>query len=323
MFFSCAVFGPHREGPQPLEKRIFSGDISEAEKARAEWEKLPQREKKEILKRTARLLGQVKDPDTQMRITAALKALDAGPYIITCILEAADKNTDFYVYNHILELIWSMEFKGEPDAERIRMFLKKAKGKAEFMALEVLGMMSENAEKAVPDIIDVMKKEGTDYEKYSAVFNVLARIDYDTALTAAMLSLREKDPELRKNAAIKLLEINRYITKKTSVSGEIMPALFRLFSEDDEQTREMIKEIAAESQSRKAEQELTETVSRGREMFSGLMGMLKIDRKKAGLRMDIKHLSRLRDFYMQAGAAKDAEKLEMKIKNIRERIQND
>jgi HEAT repeat protein len=255
------------EKSKPLFMRLYSFDTQVKHTAEIEFKALEQKDKESVLLEIAGALAAEKDPDTQMRITAALDENEAGSYAAIPLLYALKKNADMVAYNSVLGIIKKMKSMDIDDTEKLKLYLKDKSWKVRSAALDIAGAMGEKAEKLVPELVTSLKEFGDDPEKYQKIFDTVAKINPEVAIYTVINSLKDASEKVKKNSVDKLLDIYTYMSKNMPYSKDVLNALMGIMYSEDETLRETVERTMTELN----DAEFQEYLKSGKTFISGVM----------------------------------------------------
>ncbi|HRU38531.1 MAG TPA: hypothetical protein P5511_01540, partial [Candidatus Goldiibacteriota bacterium] len=208
-----------------------------------------------------------------LKILAILSETGAGAYAAAPMIKAAAANGSIRDFKEITAYLRSLPLSGE-DALKLKEMLKEGAWKTRSLALDALSGMSKKAEKAVPEIIALMKSSA-EAEKYEKAFDSLAMINPEIAFTALVSDLKNPDSAIRKNAMNKLVEMQAYLSDKLGVKKEIVPALIRVLYGADEALSRLAQDALSRIEDPDARQAMENYIKIGKramELFYGLAG---------------------------------------------------
>jgi len=307
----CAT-GPVNERDLPIEKRLFSADTSVRADAFKEYRAFKDKGKNDAIDRIVELFSGESDPDTQMRMIIALRELKAGKRIIIPVIDSVKKNKDTAVQTTIAGLIRESGPAAEKDVAELADFLKQERWAVRMLAMTALGLMSKKASEAVPEIIISMRKSGDDREKYDTGFNTLAMIDNDVAISAVIADIKSTRPEIRKNAVEKLFELQVYLSPKTRIKKEIMPALIRALYSKDENVSGYAEEALKTIEDPQAKKAVESYLKLGRRLLTTFMKAAGTSMKESFEAQEGKALDRIKEYFIKAGREREFERLRKK-----------
>lgn len=229
---SCAVFSDLSGELKPLHVRLISNDKSIKEAAVREYLGLDEAAGEQEILKIVRSFETDEDPYTRGRKLDLLVELKAGPGIIIPLIEAVSRNKSILDHKEIISFLAAMK-PDQKDIPKFKELLKTGAWESRMLAMTAASLLSKKAETLMPELMDMLEAFGADAGRYSRIFDCMAMINPEIAVTGVIKDITNPDGQIRRNAVEKLVELQAYLAAKLPAKKDIVPALIRaLYSGD-------------------------------------------------------------------------------------------
>lgn len=266
---SCASVMDMPEAERPISYRLVSADAVIRKAAVAEYSGMDENEKKEAILGIIVFFGMEEDPYRRAKMLGTLDELSAGPYAIIPLIKAAASNKSIIDFREVKAYL-SEHKPRETEKDGLVQMLKNGAWESRMLAMFSLSVLSREAGKAVPEIMAMINEFGRDPDRYSKIFDSIAMINPEIAIASVINDLKNPDGEIRKNALLKLMELNTYLNSKLPVKKDIVPALIRALYSADKTLSEIAEEGLRKIEDPDARQAIGNYIKMGRQALNML-----------------------------------------------------
>jgi HEAT repeat protein len=232
-----------------IPEELYSSDEDVKAKSAAVFGGLTDESKRQVMTYLAYTLSDEKDPVVRAKIFAALTEFNAGAYVVAPLIESARANSSAVIFREVKA--FTSRFKpSELELAPLVKFLKDPDWNVKLTAAKIIGLMSQKARTALPEMFDAMRSVNDNSDRYAEIYNAASMINPRIAILQVIVDMHSKDKNISRNSINTLFELYMFLNKDSNTGREILPALVRLMYSEDETlsktSHEMIASIGDE-----------------------------------------------------------------------------
>jgi hypothetical protein len=298
----CAGMGVLPE--DSLAKRLISSDSSTRTDAVEEFAGLNDYDKRKNALELVSMLRYEYEPAVTAKIAQALKDIKAESYVIEPLIRAVKDNGKLVEIGALNDFIVNNANVSEDDIFKLQQFLKDDRWEVRRLAMLSAVKLKKKAEILIPELIMSMEKFGDDPEKYYELYDTIAGINPEVAITRLIIDLKNNSETIKQAAFEGLFQLQVYLDKNNKLKKEIMPALIRAMYTGKDALSEAAEKLLVNLEKKDAD-EIRAFLKAGKMAFTGLMKFTGKNMEEVFKEQEVKMEKRMNEFYESIGR-KDA-----------------
>ena len=297
---SCASVVELREEFLPLQSRLVSPNSAINQAAVKELLAMDENSRKKADQDMIEAFGSEEDPYRRGRMLETLREQNAGTYTVIPLIKAAVKNTSIRDYKEIIAYLTAVK-PGSLDIRELQEMLKTGAWEIRMLAMTSLASLSKKAGIVMPELMAMRKDFGADAGKYSRIFDCMAMINPQIAVTSVIADAGGPNGQLRMNAVLKLAELQEYLGDKLPEKKEIIPALIRALYSGDKALSATAAEALSKIEDPEARQAAESYLKMGRTLLNMLYKFAGTTAEEAFKKQEQAVDEKIQDYYRSIG----------------------
>lgn len=298
LLVGCAGFATLPENS--LAKRLISDDADTQAAAVLEYAKLTDYDQRKTALELVSILRYEYEPKVINRIAKALKDINAGPYVIEPIISSVKENSKIKDIGPLADFIGQAGAIGEESLSALQRYLKDDRWEVKKLAMISAVKLKSKAEILIPELIAAMKSCGDDVEKYYELYDTIAEINPEIAITQLIIDLKNSSKPIKEAALEGLFQLQVYLGKDSKLRKEIIPAIMRAIYSGDEDIEQLVEKMLGTLEKKDAAQ-IKAFLKSGKIAISGLMQVMGKSMEEVFKAQEEKMNTRMEDFYKSIG----------------------